>query len=264
MNLIIKAFQLAKDINLQKVENHFKIKLTKSIDWSFYSEIEKWKNIYFYKFSALIFIWFEDKEIEYHLEKITSDSSDKSIIISQDYEIKIDENLEKNFFIKDNFITLKENNPNYLEIIAFSLAHTVAMEYYENITEKFFEKINFYEDIKKFGQIKLKEKELLKSIAELLQIKHQIVNELYLLDKPEIIWDDLTLEKLYNSLYNFFEIEDRFKAIEYKLNFMNENITFLYDVLDSRKWHFLEWIIIYLIVFEVVFVLIDFYEKYVL
>lgn len=264
MSLKIKAFQLPKDINLQKVENHFKIKLDRSIDWSFFSKIDDWKYIYFYKFSAIIFIGFDENEINYHLEKITERSLDKTILISQDYEIKFDSTLENSYFIKDNFISIKEYDISFIEIIAFSLAHTVAMEYYENITEKIFEKLNFYDDIRKFWQIKSKEKDLLKNIAELLSIKHWIVNELYLLDKPEIVWDDIVLEKLYLSLYNFFEIEDRFKWIEYKLNFMNENITFLYDVLDSKKWHFLEWVIIFLIVFEIIFTLIDFTEKYVL
>ncbi len=262
MNIKIKALQLPKDVNLSRIENHFKIKLNRSIDWSYYSEIENGKNIYFYKFSAFIFIWFEDQEIDFHVEKITSDSPDKTTIVTQEYEIKVDSTLENHFSINDNFITIKEYKLNYFEIIAFSLAHTVAMEYYENTTEKFFEKINFYDEIKKFWQIKSKEKDLLKNIAELLSIKHQIVNELYLLDKPEVVWDDIVLEKLYTSLYWFFEIEDRFKAIEYKLNFMNENITFLYDVLDSKKWHFLEWIIIFLIIFEVIFTLIDFYDRF--
>lgn len=84
-----------------------------------------------------------------------------------------------------------------------------------------------------------------------------------MLDKPEIIWDDISLEHLYNALYNFFDINDRFKAIEYKLNFMSENISFLHEVIDSKKAHFLERIIIWLIVVEIVFTLIDFVEKYI-
>jgi uncharacterized Rmd1/YagE family protein len=121
------------------------------------------------------------------------------------------------------------------------------MEYYERITEKFFQKINFYDDIKNLGSIRMREKDLLQFIAELLSIKHKIVNELYLFDKPEILWDDIRLERLYTSLYGFFDISDRFKSIEYKLDFMNENITFLYDVLHARKSHSLEWVVVLLI-----------------
>lgn len=188
--------------------------------------------------------------------------STKKIDISQYYEVYVDTSIEKDYILRDDYITIKKWSIESFEIIAFSLAHTVAMEYYENITEKFFQKINFYDDIKNLGSIRMWEKDLLHFIAELLSIKHKIVNELYLFDKPEIVWDDIRLERLYISLYGFFDISDRFKSIEYKLNFMNENITFLYDVLHVRKSHSLEWVVIFLIAFEIVFTLIDFFGKY--
>lgn len=80
----------------------------------------------------------------------------------------MDAGLEKKFKISDEKVVLKEMTSESLEIIAFSLAHTVAMEHYEQATEYFFEKLNFYEEIKKFGQVKLSEKIILKNIAELL------------------------------------------------------------------------------------------------
>jgi uncharacterized Rmd1/YagE family protein len=261
MKIQMKALQLPKDINLMKVENLFKVKLVKSIDSSYFSEISEGKSIFFYKFSAIVFLGFSDEEVNFYHEKLTIESVEK-VDISQYYEVYVDSSLEKDYALRDDFITIREGSIASFEIIAFSLAHTVAMEYYERITEKFFQKINFYDDIKKLGMIRMKEKELLQFIAELLSIKHKIVNELYLFDKPEIVWDDIRLERLYTSLYAFFDISDRFKSIEYKLNFMNENITFLYDVLHARKSHSLEWVVIFLIGFEIVFTLIEFYNKH--
>lgn len=266
MKLNIYSLQLSKNITLSDVEQNFKMKFTKSIDASFYIEFEDKKQVYFYKFGAIVFLWFEQKEIDFHVENIIAINGkiSKKTDIFQEYEIQINKELEKDYSVKENSIFLKEYNNWFLEIIAFSLAHTVAMEYYENTTEAFFQKLNFYEDIKKFWEIKVPEKTVLKNIAELLSIKHEIVNELYLLDKPDIIWDDIRLEHLYNSLYNFFDITDRFKAIEYKLNFMSENISFLHELIDSKKAHFLELIIIRLIMIEIIFTLIDFTEKYLL
>lgn len=264
MKLNIYSLQLSKNIIISDVERHFKMKFTKSIDSSYFIELEDKKQVYFYKFWAIVFFWFEKKEIDFHIENII-DINGKNIKkqdFFQEYEIEINNSLEKDYSVKENSIILKEYNTWFIEIIAFSLAHTVAMEYYENTTENFFQKLNFYEDIKKFWKIKVNEKTVLKTIAELLSIKHEIVNELYLLDKPDIIWDDIRLEYLYNSLYNFFDIKDRFKAIEYKLNFMSENISFLHELIDSKKAHFLEWIVIYLIIIEVIFSIIHFIEQF--
>lgn len=257
----IKALQLPKDVSLSKVENLFKVKLVKSIDSSYFCEIAEGKSIFFYKFSALVFLGFTDEEVAFYQEKIIGESKEK-VDIFQQYEVNIDPSIEKDYLVRDDSITIREGGIAAFEIIAFSLAHTVAMEYYERITEHFFQKINFYDDIKQFGEIKMKENELLRFIAELLSIKHKIVSELYLFDKPEIIWDDIKLERLYNALYTFFDISDRFKAIEYKLDFMNENITFLYDVLHARKSHSLEWVVIFLIAFEIIFTLGEFFHKY--
>jgi required for meiotic nuclear division protein 1 len=239
----IKALQLPKDVNLMKIESIFKVKLIKSIDSSYFCEITEGKSIFFYKFSAIVFLGFSDEEINFYHEQIILGSTEK-VDISQYYEISVDADIEKDYMIRDNFITISEGSIAFFEIIAFSLAHTVAMEYYERITEMIFQKINFYDDIKEFGKIRMKEKELLQFIAELLSIKHKIVNELY------------------TSLYTFFDISDRFKAIEYKLDFMNENITFLYDVLHTRKSHSLEWVVILLISFEIIFTLVEFYGKH--
>jgi len=88
-------------------------------------------------------------------------------------------------------------------------------------------------------------------------MKHHIVSDLYLLDKPDIIWDDSSLESFYESLYKFFDLSSRFTSLEYKLNIMTENVTFLHEILNYKKGHFLEWIIIYLILFEIVFALLE-------
>lgn len=261
LKIQMKALQLPKDINLSKIENLFKVKLIKSIDSSYFCEISEGKSIFFYKFSAIVFLGFSDEEINFYHEKITAESIEK-VDITQYYEVYVDTCIEKDYILRDDYITIKEWSIEFFEIIAFSLAHTVAMEYYERITEKFFQKINFYDDIKNLGSIRMREKDLLQFIAELLSIKHKIVNELYLFDKPEILWDDIRLERLYTSLYGFFDISDRFKSIEYKLDFMNENITFLYDVLHARKSHSLEWVVVLLIWFEIIFTLIEFYGKH--
>ena len=66
-----------------------------------------------------------------------------------------------------------------------------------------------------------------------------------------MLWDDIVLEKFYNALYKFYDLSDRFEALEYKLDLMNGDIEFLNDIASYKHSSFLEWIIIFLILFEI-------------
>ncbi|GAB0174188.1 MAG: hypothetical protein HHAS10_00670 [Candidatus Altimarinota bacterium] len=258
---LVTAIQLPKDTPLSQVEDVFKAKLVKSIDSSYSCQIVKGKNIFFYKFSVIVFTGYSDEEIAYYYEQLGG--SQKNLESkSEQYEVVVNPYLTKEYVLDDTSITIKAESYERLEIIAFSLAHSVAMDYYEGRTEELLQKMNFYDDLKKYNKIKLTDKEAMKLIAEILSNKHRLVSELYLFDKPDIIWDDIELERLYHALYAYFDIDDRFKSIEYKNNLMNDNITFLHDVIDTRKAHTLELIVVFLIAFEVLFTLGEFIHKY--
>ena len=92
-------------------------------------------------------------------------------------------------------------------------------------------------------------------------MKHEIVNNLFLLDKPEVTWDDSVIEKFYDHLYVFFDLKDRFRALEYKINMINDDIIFLNELLNYRTGHMMEIIIILLIAFEISITLFDHFMR---
>ncbi len=83
-------------------------------------------------------------------------------------------------------------------------------------------------------------------------LRHEIIVDMHLLDKPNILWDDETAERLYNDLSVFFELKERFEIVEFKLGLLKDDIMFLTDILNHKKSEFLEWIIIWLIAFEII------------
>lgn len=86
-----------------------------------------------------------------------------------------------------------------------------------------------------------------------------MVNDLFLLDKPNILWDNEEAEKLYNMLSSTLELKDRFEIVEHKLTHLKENITLALDLFNHKHSEVLEWIIILLIAFEIVMGLIEFF-----
>ena len=61
---------------------------------------------------------------------------------------------------------------------------------------------------------------------------------MHLLDKPNILWDDETAERLYNDLSVFFELKERFEIVEFKLGLLKDDIMFLTDILNHKKSEF--------------------------
>lgn len=55
-------------------------------------------------------------------------------------------------------------------------------------------------------------------------IRHDLLIDLYLLDKPNILWDNADAEALYNSLATALELSDRFEVVSYKLGSIKDDI----------------------------------------
>lgn len=83
---------------------------------------------------------------------------------------------------------------------------------------------------------------------------------LYLLDKPNILWDNEDAESLYNSLATSLELSDRFEVVSYKLGSIKDDIIMVMDITNHKHSSFLEWIIIVLIAVEIVMGLVEWFK----
>lgn len=255
-NFSINSYKLPKEIRLSNIESVFTSKFHHSLDGSYYVSLEDGlKYVFYYKFNVIVFFWFTKDEELFRLNNLGKSIWKESIDIDihQDAELEINPDMEKDFSISEELISLKQVDIWYIEVISIIIAQSVALEYYEIMVDQIFPKnANFYDEMKNTWDLHIKQKDILKFWANILSIRHTIVNDLFLLDKPDILWDDMILEKFYNILYKSYDLEDRFEALEYKLDLMNNDIEFLNDIAWYKHTSFLEWIIIFLILFEIV------------
>ena len=84
-----------------------------------------------------------------------------------------------------------------------------------------------------------------------MQIRFMVLNNLALFDKPSETWESESLENLYQGMKDFLDIAERQTVLNTKLDFISENTRMLFEVLSSRKSHYLEWIVIILIGVEI-------------
>ena len=104
-------------------------------------------------------------------------------------------------------------------------------------------------------------KALLALSREISLFRHDIVADLHLLDKPNILWDNENAETIYNALAEKLELKERFEIVEYKVGNLKEDIGSVTDLINLRHSEFLEWIIIGLIAFEILMGLYDSFIK---
>jgi uncharacterized Rmd1/YagE family protein len=75
-------------------------------------------------------------------------------------------------------------------------------------------------------------------------------------EKPEIVWDDAALDRLYEHLAAEYELRDRDRALTRKLEVASRTVETYLDMLQHRQTLRVEWYIVTLILVEIVLVML--------
>jgi uncharacterized Rmd1/YagE family protein len=98
---------------------------------------------------------------------------------------------------------------------------------------------------------------LLAQIGEALRIQQRLADRVDLDDKPDVLWNNPSLERFWAKLVDEYDLPQRARAIERKLAVIRETAETMTDLISTRTSHRLEWYIIALIAFEIVLGLWD-------
>ena len=149
-------------------------------------------------------------------------------------------------------INLEDLDDQPLRISALLLSHSVVLDYYEQHVENILEQsTNYLTKLKARSTIPRNTKDLVNFMVESMQTKQNIITNLFVFDSPEEVWDDPYLDKLYGSIKRMLEIAPRFKAIDYKLKLIQENLSLITNLSSARSGFWLELTIVLLILFEI-------------
>lgn len=247
---------LRKDEIEIKLDCSFK----KGIEKASYSEYRGTYLIYT-PFNVLTFINWDKEAMLEALKKLGMRDAHRyeHTTLYQDYPIRIDDTLTKSCHINNEYISLKEKSTLSLIIIALVVSQSVGLEKYEHALEKYFTRSRRLLDMTKKHSL-LRRSKLVEFAKELTFIRHAMLTDLFLLDKPNILWDNTEAENLYNHLASILELKDRFDIVSFKLNHLKEDITRVLDLINHKHSEFLEWIVIILIGIEIVVMVIEFFK----
>ena len=159
----------------------------------------------------------------------------------------------------DGSILLREASNERLLLTATVLARSVILARDETLIGEAFERIEpLVRTMRTEGRAGVPARRVMQQIGEVLSTRHGMIGRAQIGEKPDLLWDHPELERLYARLEDEFELDERARAIDRKLDALGDAADILLSLVQARHASRLEWAIILLIMFEIGLTL---YEK---
>jgi uncharacterized Rmd1/YagE family protein len=143
-------------------------------------------------------------------------------------------------------------------IVGRVIAQSVAMEHIETEVDAIMLKLERYaEALRVKGDYRGTKRELLRFIGHGLSLSNRAVLTLSLLDPPLASWDDEVLDRAHRGLREAFGIEERYRALDHKLNKIQGSLELLVDLVHHKRSQLLEAVVIALIAVEIVIFFVE-------
>ena len=257
MEIRIEAVQIAESFNIKKFRGDFRTEAhSGSISEVFYALEENERYLYVFDYGVVVFANYDVVAKSEFVNFIKNYATSLVLLdLSEEYRIETDEKLQK-IVVKNNYVTVPQIDSSLMRIVMLNIGQSVALEHYEVLTDDLITSSKHYIlELEKHGKLSISKTNLLKYIGKVLNVKNSIVDNLYILDDPNLVWDNEELNLLNRHLKANFDINTRFKDLDYRLQIVENNLTLFTDVLNVRESSRLEWIVIILIALEIVIAL---------
>lgn len=137
-------------------------------------------------------------------------------------------------------------------IVLFCICQSAALERVELEFDRILEELEpIIKELRHQGNIKAGSKQLLKTVGFSMDMQSEVMSGLSLLDRPGETWESEALDRLYDKLFDYFDVATRRSALYRKIDFIENTCSVIMGVIDSRTSTMLEIVIIVLIAFEV-------------
>lgn len=158
-------------------------------------------------------------------------------------------------------LVLSEVDSARFQVVADILGKSVLLAEQEARVASAFDRIEpLAEELQRRGRGAHRARALIRHIGETLLIQHRMAARGEIGDKPDVLWERPELEGLFLLLEGEYEIRERQRVLERKLELINATAGTLLDLLQSKRSLHVEWYIVILIVVEI---LLTLYELFV-
>lgn len=210
-----------------------------------------------FAFGVVVLYDFPETEATTLLKRLSTHGIEPATTFEmEEYKVVIDP--EQKISAEFEHVVLPKFDINILYVVAEVLAQSVAIEHVE---KKVVDIVNRFERVtaglEHGGKIQARSSEVLRTIGAGRSITQYVLSQLSLLDKPDSTWEDRDVETTFTSMRKMFELEDRFRAIEFRLDFIQGTSELVLDLLQNKRSVNQEWAIIYLFIIDLILVVYE-------
>lgn len=247
----ISAFYIAEAIQLRRLKETYAGVLLQETPSDLFYRVDAEHYVYVFDYGAVAFCNMSDLDISKNLALLqTYCEHPLAEKIRDDFEVQHSPNAGLNFGF-DTLVAPRLDEA-VAKIVMLNVAASVTLDFYTQRSEVLLSNIKrLTNQMEMDGTIRIGQKDLLRFIGSTLNSKNRIVENLYIFDDPEQTWEDEYLDKIHKGLARTFDLQSRFKAIEYTFKVVEDNLAVFRELFLHRESSKLEWIIILLICIEV-------------
>lgn len=151
----------------------------------------------------------------------------------------------------DGAIIVWQASIDRLRAIAEILARNALLSHHEATIAQLFDRIEpLAIALRREGRIGWRDRDLLRQIGDVLFTQHKMVGRAEAMEKPELLWEFPELERLYARLEAEYELRDRARALDAKLDLLSRSCETLIGLVQARRSLRVEWYVVFLIVAE--------------
>jgi required for meiotic nuclear division protein 1 len=150
-------------------------------------------------------------------------------------------------------IILRDKSTERLQLVADILAKSLVLSHYEARIADLFDRIEpLAAGLREKGRAGASGKVLLRHIGDVLLMQQKMVGRVETAETPELLWEHPELERFYMRLADEYELRDRDRALDRKLDIVSRTVETLLGLVQTRSSIRVEWYIVLLIVAELV------------
>ncbi|MCW5518642.1 RMD1 family protein [Aureitalea sp. L0-47] len=247
----IQTIQVAQSINIRSVREIIDGTLLFQDSDELYYSLGARSYLYIFQFGVVCFFNLPEKSVQKYKKKILQFSKGEvEPRLTDDFLVKL---VSGKSIVSTTEVILPVFDEEMIRLVMLHTAQNVALENYTSMTESLLEEAGIHtHNLQNKGALRISKKKLKMLIGRNLTLKNAIYENLYIFDVPEIAIENQQLNSLDQSFKREFDLKNRYRHVNDRINIINENLQLFKDIWDHKESSTLEWIIIILIFVEIV------------
>jgi uncharacterized Rmd1/YagE family protein len=210
-----------------------------------------------FRYGALVFFGLDEEAQAEWIARLSSFISDPiERPETEALEIRIDPSARDDI-AADGSLVASRFGISEAQVVAHVLAKSAVLTYYEARVMRAFTRIELRVERPARGTSRRQARDLIDELRSAQAIQVQTVGRVELTEKPELLWDDPRLDRLYERIAIEFELRDRDAALNRKLAIISESAATSLELIHTGQSLRVEWYIVILIVVEIGLVLYE-------